>query len=550
MSQNEQGMLFSFRLPGGKLRQSAVSLRRQGRTADAITLVRRAAEQEETPSAWLALAEELFRSGNGEAAMPFAARALSRNRQQPGAWMLLARCMQSVGQTETAADCAYHQLHADPWCPDADAARALLDEIESFAGEKEPGRVQMMIQRGVMACFARNRELGERRLRRAIRLAGDKEYPLVTAAMMCVHEFDYVRAMRYLARAQRCGGANLRVLITVAGLAREMNRMRVAHALLMAAAKSDDPALEAEFLRTVGYQNDWTALEAYLTRRMKAQPHRIPLLAARARLADHRGDRETARALRREILAIDPDHHAAALLLTGLSADDAKLINVFQMIPKEIRARELTELKIAAESLPLEAVLRPGSRPRRIIGWMLAEHDPEGCGYILRLLTALQDPVMIPLLKEIACQPGIQPPVRQWALIRLAEFGCRDELLLMTGSSFSVVACQKTDQEGRRTAWRIFLPVLLQETRRHGESPEIAEFAAAVWSCLDEETRLEAARSAFLWAKAVEALYLRVNGREEKAARMITRDAPRGVRKISRILRRIRRAMELELPNE
>ena len=49
MEQNEQGMLYPFRISGSRLRQRAQQLRRYGQTLDALALVRRAAEQEDTP---------------------------------------------------------------------------------------------------------------------------------------------------------------------------------------------------------------------------------------------------------------------------------------------------------------------------------------------------------------------------------------------------------------------------------------------------------------------------------------------------------------------
>ena len=51
MSRNEQGMVYAFRLSGSRMRQSAAKMRRHGQTLDALALVRRAAEQEDTPAA-------------------------------------------------------------------------------------------------------------------------------------------------------------------------------------------------------------------------------------------------------------------------------------------------------------------------------------------------------------------------------------------------------------------------------------------------------------------------------------------------------------------
>ena len=125
MSQNEQGVLYPFRLSGSRMRQSAVNLHRRGQAVDALALVRRAAEQDDTPSAWQALAAELRQTGNWEAASRLLARVLSRAPQQMGAWADMARCMQALGQNAVAVDCAYHQLQEDPWGKDGDAVRAM-----------------------------------------------------------------------------------------------------------------------------------------------------------------------------------------------------------------------------------------------------------------------------------------------------------------------------------------------------------------------------------------------------------------------------------------
>ena len=96
MSQNEQGVLYPFRLSGSRMRQSAVNLHRRGQAVDALALVRRAAVQDDTPAAWLALAAELRAMGNWEAAVQLLARVISRDPHQNGVWMEMARCLQAL----------------------------------------------------------------------------------------------------------------------------------------------------------------------------------------------------------------------------------------------------------------------------------------------------------------------------------------------------------------------------------------------------------------------------------------------------------------------
>ncbi len=550
MSQTEQGMLFSFRLPGSKMRQSAAQMRRQGQAVDALTLVRRAAEQEDTPSAWLALAEELCHTGNWEAAAPLISRALSRDWHQ-GGWTLMARCMKALGHPAAAIDCAYHQLQEDPWCADADAARVILEETEILREETEPHRTQKLIQRGLSAWQGGNRALGERRIRRALRLTLDKERLLITCAMLCAMEMDFPGAMRYLPRALRLNPTDARTLTALSTLFYQMGKPRIASGFLQKAGLWAETAQEEDSVLTAAWAQDaWETLSNFLQTKLRRQPHRAPLLTARAMLADAEGDEGKAREIRREILAIDPDDHTAALLLAASPDSTERLMNLPGMTPRDALKGELAELRAAAETQPMAELLRPGSRTRRIVDWFLTERFPEGCQYVLTLLDTHGDEAVNAFLKEMAARPFLDMGLRQFALLRLAEMGCRDELLLMTGASFAVVACQKTEPADQLKPWRTFLPLLLQETRRHGQSAEITEFAAAVWACLPREYRLDAAcRNGFTWVKAMEILYLRMAGEEEKAAKAAA-DSPLTLRRISRVLRRIYRCMSDEPLNE
>ena len=88
------------------MRQSAVHLRRRGQMLDALSLMRRAAEQDDTPAAWQSLAAELRTMGNWEVAVQLLARVLSREPHHPTAWIDMARCLHALGQEALAVDCA------------------------------------------------------------------------------------------------------------------------------------------------------------------------------------------------------------------------------------------------------------------------------------------------------------------------------------------------------------------------------------------------------------------------------------------------------------
>lgn len=548
MSQNEQGMLYPFRLSGSRMRQSAVQLRRQGQVLDAVTLVRRAAEQEDTPSAWQALAAELRQTGNWEAAAQLLARVLSRDAQHPGAWIDMGRCLQALGQPDAALDCAYHQLQDDPWSPEGDAARAMLAELETSAEDREPRRTQRLIHRGLTAWQSGNRALGERRIRRAIRMAADKERLLVTTAMMCMMEMDFEGALTYLPMALRHNPDDPRTLTALSTLYSQLGKRRLARGFLQRAGRHADSVLaEDSFLTAAWAQDAWPEMTEYLDARMKRQPYRIPLLTAKATMCSERGEDAEAQQLWRDILAIDPDDRHAATMISMAQDAPERFLNAPGMLPRAERQRQMTELKMAVESRRMAELLRPGRRSRRLVDWFLTGNYAEERQYVMSLLEKSGEAeAAISYLKELLCRPFLRMEIRQWALIRLAEMGCREEMLIMTGGHFNLIACQKVDEQKQERPWRMFLSLLLEETRRYRESNEIAEFAAEVWSALTQQQRLDAAgQHRYAWVKAMEILYLRMAGEEESAVRAVA-DAALSARKISRVLRTIGRCMMAE----
>ena len=545
MSQNEQGTVYAFRLSGSRMRQSAAQLRRQGQTLDALALVRRAAEQDDTPAAWQALAAELRTLGCWEAASGLLARVLSREPHQPGAWIDMARCMKALGQTDTALDCAYHQLQEDPWSPGGDAARDLLAELEQLPEEREPHRTPRLIQRGMVAWQSGNRETGERLIRRALRIAADKERLLVTTAMMCMLEMDFAGALRYLPRALRLNPDDPRTLTALSTLYHQRGKRRLARGLLQRAGKNADSVLaEDGFLTAAWAQDAWPEMQEYLDARMKRLPYRIPLLTARATMACEQGAVDEATQRWKTILAVDPDDRNAATMIAWSQRAPEYFLNLPGMLPRPERQRQLVELKSAAEGLTMEKLLQAGTPSRRWMDWFIASSDGTERQYATALLeNSGEVGEVVPYLKELLCRPFLRHDVRQWALVRLAEMGCREELLILVGDHYSLIACQPVDEKKQRQPWRSFLAELLRETRRYRQANEIADFAAQIWQGMTGRQRMDAAGAGCgLWCKAVEILYLRMTGREQQAAR-VAADMPLSPRRISRVLRQIGRSM-------
>ena len=551
MSQNEQGVLYPFRLTGSRMRQSAVQLRRQGNVLDALALVRRAAEQDDTPAGWQTLAAELRQMGNWEAAVRLLARTLSQSPHHSGAWMDMARCLHALGQDALAVDCAYHQLQEDPWSAEGDAARSFLAETDTLAEGKEPGRVQRLAQKGLAAWQSGDRAAGERCVRRALRLTDDKERLLVTAAMLCMLEMDLTGALKYLPRALRCNPEDPRTLTALATLYHQLGKRRMSRAFLKKAGMYADSVMaEDGFLSAAWAQDAWGEMADYLTARMKRQPHRIALLSAQATMCGEQGNLTGAQALWREILAIDPDDRQAATLIAWSQTQPQLFINVPGLLPRMERQRQMTELRMAGESLAAAELLCHGSRSRRLVDWALESIDTSERRLAMELLERADGPAVIAYLKELLCRPFLNMEAHQWALVRLAEMGCREEMLMMAGPHYTLVQCQALDEKKPRQPWRIFLPLLLQETRRYGASNAIADFAASLWRCMTHSQRMDAAGPGRLvWCKAMEILYLRMTGREERAA-TVALHTPLSPRRISRVLRQLGRTLEAETVTE
>lgn len=550
MNQNERGVLYPFRLTGSQLRRSAALMQRQGQHADALVLLRRAACQDDTPSAWQMLADSLRRTGNWEAAAHVLCRVLALDAEQGGVWIDLAHCLHAMGQHVQAMDCAYHQLRNDPWSAEGDAARMLLSELHDGepADSTEPRRTQLLIHRGVHAWQHGDRPCGERRLRRALRMTKDKQRLLTTASMLCLLMGDLSGAMCYLTSALRKKPDDARTLISLSMLFNQMGKGRVARGFLKRAGDFADTPAEAEsFLMAAWSQDAWEEMRAFLDVQIQHWPYRTALLSARATLLAECGDEEQATLLRRDILSINPDDRVAATWLAWRQQQPNAPFFVPGTLPGPERKRQQEELRTLSEQLSDEAVLQCGGRARQLLDWMLESTDTAEIHLGLSILERMQPcPALTCLLKELLCRPGVQTEVRQWAMFRLTEWG-ETELIVLSGGRFSMVQCAQFSDLTKHRPWRMFLPLLLEETRQYRQSPGITAFAADCWRRMSASQRTEAAGGGrYAWCKAVEILYLRDRGEDALAVRA-AQDAGLSVRRISRVLRQLMRCRQSDM---
>lgn len=540
MSQNEQGMVYAFRLSGNRMRQSAANLRRHGQVLDALTLVRRAAEQEDTPAAWLALAEELRLTGNWEAAAQLLARVLSREPEHPCVWWEMARCLEALDQTETALDCAYHQLRVAPWSPEGDAARTLIARLQPPEREHEIRREQQMIHRALSAWQGGNRSLGERRIRRAVKIVQEKERLLVTAAMMCMMELDLDGALRYLTRALRSNPQDPRTLTALSTLYHQKQKPRLARALLRKAGQHADSVMaEDSFLTAAWAQDAWPEMKEYLDARRRRLPHRAALQSAEAGMLMETERPEDARLLWKDVVALTPEDRYAAAMLTAAPEGVDRFLTVPGMLPRRDRLRQTEVLRQAAASG--EDLLRIGTRNRQLMDWCLNSSDEKERQLATMLLDTCDRDAAAAYLKELLCRPFLRGETRQWALLHLAELGCGERVPILMGAHYSIIGCHKAEEAKPVKYWRNFLSTLLSVTRHLRMSNELVDLAADLWRDMPEVLRHQAGdRACYTWCIAVEALLLRMAGEEEMAVREVKKSylSPR---RVSRVLRQISR---------
>lgn len=544
MIETNQGMVIPFSLSAGKMRRSAAEYRRHGQVLDALVLVRRAAEQDDSTAGWHQLATELRQLGCWEAAAGVLGRVLSRDDAAPAAWLDMARCQSALGRRELAVDCLYHQLQDDPWSPEGDAARAMLAELEEPVDAREPRRTLRMAQRGMAAWQRGDVALGERRIRRALRLMQEQEQErlLISLALMHMLHWDFAGALRYLRKALRKYPTSPYTLCTFGAVLQQMGKRRAARGFLRRAIPyCQDVRSEDQFLSTAWAMDAWQEMDAYLDARLKRNPYRTTLLHARAVMLYELGEREAALRLWRQVLSTDPGDRQAAALLAMAEGSSHAVLPLMGRLPSAVTAKQHAMLRDGSTSA--ETLYRPGSQANQALLWLASSQDEREQQLAMTALRRSGSPAEeIRFLREMLCRPNVAQNMSRLVILRLTELGFDAPMRMLMGERYTTVQCQKTEKNAAG-GWRTFLPLLLRETRRHGCSAEIAQFAAGLWECMSPAQRQDASSSGgYLWCKAMEVLWLRMAGREEAAIRTV-RQMPVSPRRVSRVLRQLGRML-------
>ena len=550
MSKQTLGKVVPFALPAYRLRRSADDYRRRGRMEDAVVLLRRAAVQEDTAPGWLHLARQLRQMGCWEQAVTLLYRQCAREDMLPETWLELGRCQHALGRREAACDSLYHYLQEDPYSEAAEEAHALLDTLEQPEG-RSALRQGLLVRRGLTAFRRGDTALGQRRIRRAIRLTEDAAPLHITLALLALADNRGEDALRELARALKKEPDNVRAASMLSVALSGMGKPRAALGMLeKCASMATEPAGEDYFLTAAWTLSATGPARRYLTARLKHQPCRIALLHPLAALDWQEGRTEDALHIWRRILAVDPTDQRAQLLLAWAQEHPGEALPPMGALPPEAVQRRMTELMaILASHPPAETLLRWDSPMRMTVDWCMTVPDEGLQTAAVRAAGAEDAPCSRAWLRETLTLPGTLPEVRQRVMIRLAEMGEDAPMNVLIGQRMTTAQLTKVENVPR-SQWHLYLPRLLQETRRTCEATELAFFAADLWRVMSPAQRQEATgERGYQWIKAMEILYLRLTGREDEAAKVV-RALPVSARKISRVMRSLKRQTDQSLEGD
>ena len=546
MTEKNFGQVVPFTLSAARLRKGANVYRKRGQHVEAIELTRRAALEEDTPSGWLALAQQLRAQGCWEQAASILTMLLARDDVLSETWLELARCLVAIGWTELAMDCLYHHLEEDPWSASADEARMMLSGLESPLLPQTPDRLPLLVRRGFTAWQEGRHELALRRLRRALRMEENTERLHITIAYLYLSEDDIASAIKETFRAIHAAPDHPQAWLALCGMLAQQEKRRAALALLKRTRPlCQDVASEELYLNAAWSIEAYREAEDYLLDRLRRYPGRVALLLPLADVAWVTSQRERAIQIWRHIQRIDPDDRRASAMLAWAQSDpDDPLPGPGALPMGALKEHLLTLSKAVIRNLPEEELLRSGSETRAMLDgcFDIAEEVQQGAA--LSLISESEHPDVIQYLRKLLLHPGVLPAIRRRVLVLLAELGQTGPMYMLMGNRITTVQCQRVDGQRPLSLWRMFLPALLRETRWWRQSPEIVGFAADLWPLMSPaQHRAAAGRDQLCYAKAIELLYLRITGQEDSAEAVVA-DLPISARRIGRVLRALARMMD------
>ena len=531
MTERNRGQVVPFALSPLKMRSGAAEHIKRGRPVEAVELLRRAAQEDDRPEGWLRLAQQLRGLHCPEQAAAVLRRAIARERLCAGMWYELALCQLALEENEGAVDCLYHALQEDPY---DDEARELLCDTENASQVREAFRMPALIQRGLQAWDAGDRSHALRIFRRGIKIARRKAPVHLTLALMHISEGDRVSGIREAAKALRREPKNLQALLIIAAAAWENDKRRLAHGLLMRAmGLCDEPAQERLFLDMTEKIGAVEARRQYLHERLKRAPYRIALLRAMANECLTDGEYVRARQMLNTILRLDPSDLKARAQIeyTGEPSGGSyprRAVHGWLTLLMERLPGKIAPEEIAAAATPL----------RDALDWCLAQPDGALQEAALTGICREDSPQLRAYLREKLVSRGLTENARNMVLVRLAALGDDTPKAVLVGQRMATAQATSAEKSTRQQG-RFFLRTVLLDAGRSGHASQMVHFAAQLWRRMTAKQRAEAAgESGYVWVKAIEILYFRMNGLTEAEADL-RRDmliSPRRVQRVVHLL--------------
>lgn len=552
MSERNMGQVVPFQVNAARLRRSAQEHHRRGQPVEAVELLRHAAVKENSAAGWLHLVEQLRRLGCYEQACKLLYRLLAREDAPIRAWLELGYAQHALGKTVAAQDSVFHYLDEDPYSDVADEARALLDEITADDDSQQLQRLTLLVRRGLSAWRENQEQLGERRMRRAIRLAEHPERIRCQLAALLVKQGHIQEGLDCLWAARREAPEDVRTVCILSMALDSVGKRRMALGLLQTVASFCTSAAEEEMLLTaVRSQQAWKTYEAFLMERHRQQPCSIRLLHHMAQLQWHKGQKAMAEGYLRRILRLDPDDICAISLLQWMGEHAVGEAMQQESIVTENTVEGLKRLFAQAvkEGLTPAEMLEPSTESRRAVDWCFEMNSLEIQQLCLKMLLLQDTPGVRLYLRELLTNPTAHQKVKHDALLRLSQLGEGSKLKVLIGQRMTEMECRPVT-DGTKHLWRTFLLSLLTETRRHRQAADVANLAAKIWTGLSREQRQQSAgKDCYIWVKAMELYFLRTTG-QDKAACQVEHSMPVSTYRVNRVLRQISRVTGLKIKTE
>ena len=531
MTEHDRGRVVPFALSPHRLRRSAAERLKAGQGAEAVELLRRAAEMDDRAEGWLQLAQQLRLLHCPEQAAKVLRRMIARDQACARVWLELAQCQHLMDETDGAVDCLYHALKEDPYDDDA---RELLCEWENDAADREAFRMPHLVSRALSAWQAGDHALAMRRFRRGLKFARQKAPLHLTVALLLIAEGDLPGGIREASRALKRSPRDLQARLIIAAAAHEMGHVRLAHGLLLRCMGDCSlPRQEQMFLDITEKIGASQARQAFLRMRLQRAPWRITLLRAMA--AEHllAGDEAQARPLLNAILRLDPDDLRARAQLAYPDEPAAggyprQAVVSWLKLMRDQLTGGLDPAALSASATPL----------RDALDWCFTQPDPELQEAALAGIAGKDAPQLRAYLREKLVSRGLAESTRDMILVRLAALGDDTPKPVLVGPRMATAQATEAARSDRQRA-RFFLRTVMLDAGRSGYASQIVHFAAEAWRRMTEKDRREASgESGYVWVKALEVMYLRMNGLTALEA-SLRRDMMISPRRVQRVVRRL-----------